>query len=124
MGTWGHGCFQNDNARDWYARVCASLDVTSLVAAMAARGSEAEEAKALASAEIVAAFFGWPSPDFPLDNQWIRNLAVVPTMRQMAAKSVSEIKQKSRIGELWNDAGEFDEWVNVLDDLILRLRRL
>jgi hypothetical protein len=122
MGTWGRESFQNDQARDWYARLRTSRDPTVLVSALSGRLTEAEETRALAAAEVVAAFFGAPGRDLPADaGQWVHEIALDASVRSVACEAVAQIRRESRVRELWDEAGELEEWLLVIDDLVQRL---
>lgn len=118
MGTWGHGPFENDHARDWCERLRASRDGRSMIESALAPSEPGErmEARALAAAAVVAHLSaGSGMADIqalPL------GLAVDTALKVRARAVVEQIRAGSRTRELWDDAGELDEWLEATGHLV------
>jgi hypothetical protein len=129
MGTWGHGSFENDHASDWCSKLRGSLQPADFVlAALSTRHTEADEERLLAAAEIVAAAArGAAASDIPQDVvAWLAEgrVKVDPNLRELALTAVEAVREKSGLRHLWAEAGELDEWLTAVDDLLKRLRTL
>jgi len=146
MGAWGAGSFENDWAMDWVGDLLESAD-TSLVLRVLKQviehgGNQQPTAwgkffgrrtdwltanlssKAVAAAEIVAAWRGHPSQALPervgrwLEinrGRWERDDA------KSALQALEIIKTNSELRELWVE-GDAAEWFEGIEDLEKRLR--
>lgn len=127
MGTWGHGSFQNDHARDWCSSLRNSTEPMGLVrTALVTRQTEGDQARLLAAAEVVAvASGGLPSSDMPRNvAAWIAagHIKADSRMCDLARAGVEAVRNGSDLRELWRGAGELDDWQTVVEDLLGRLR--
>ena len=79
MSMWGTGIFENDDALDWIYDLADSGSLTNVSSALDVVIRNKDESPelsdcriALASAEIIAAMYGDPSPDLPEEaEEWI-----------------------------------------------------
>ncbi|MGK5519001.1 DUF4259 domain-containing protein [Micromonospora sp. URMC 107] len=128
MGAWAVGPFDNDTAADW----CASLDEASperrpLLVEQALREAVREGdfldswpgAKAVAALAVVAAHLpGGPpadsvyAPDFLTAGGRLTLPAELPALALRALDRV--LADGSELAELWDEAGELDEFVAAL----------
>ena len=126
MGTWGHGSFQNDHARDWCAKLpTAELPGEVLRKVLSTRQTAADEERLLAAAEVVAAASGTPAAGIPKNiASWIvgGGLHVGSELRGVARVAVEAVRAGSALRRLWEKAGELEDWYAVVDDLLRRLR--
>ena len=149
MGTWGAGTFENDWALDWLSSLREGRDgsqiriaLTSVVDHGGTRRSPPSilerlrgrrhhtdwltanvSSKALAAAEIVAAWRGHPAanlPDGAMD--WLRqhSSSFQPDMVPLARQAIGIIKTNSELKDLWEE-GDATKWRNVVEDLERRL---
>jgi hypothetical protein len=149
MGTWGAGSFQNDWAMDWLGDLCEGQNDSpirialnsvvehggtkhsspSLLERLRGRRRHTDwlkanvAAKALAAAEVVAAWRGRPSENLP-DNLivWLQqnkssfSSEIVP----LAKRAVSIVKINSELKDLWEE-GDASKWKNMVENLEQRL---
>ena len=135
-GAYGFGSFENDDALDWQQECVRAQGAKSVAEALNGALSlwarmylQAPEAsRAIAAAEVVAAFNGSPSPELPEPLQaWIKQQPKEPflTLRPLARKAVTRIAKESRseLRSLWSEGdGEFySKWQKVMDGLLRRL---
>jgi hypothetical protein len=149
MGAWGAGSFQNDWALDWIGDLRESRDVSLIRTVLSrvvehggtkhSRPSILERlrgrrhhtdwltarvaAKALAAAEVVAAWLGYPPANLPDGIEaWVQKNA--PSFQRdlvsLAKRAVSIVKTNSELKDLWEE-GDPAEWKNVVQDLERRL---
>jgi hypothetical protein len=64
--------------------------------------------------------------DFPENaEEWLAGKDVSeltsPELIRESQQAIARIKSNSELKELWNEGGEFDEWVKVVDDLEKRI---
>ena len=149
MGAWGPGSFQNDWALDWLGGLRESANASHVRAVLSSvvehggtkysRPSILEKlrglrhhtewltagvsSKALAAAEIVAAWAGHPAAHPPDGiKEWLQQHAssfqsdLVPLARQ----AVGIVKTNSELKDLWEEGGA-DEWMEIVEDLERRL---
>ena len=133
MGAWGNRNFENDGAIDWLNDFLAKpsekrlKEVFNIIVDQEEFIDSDESFEALAAAEIVAAQQGTKSEDFPkeiADNKFSQAVNW-KLLNQLAIKAVDKILNfsgHSELRELWMDSDEYDQWVNVQQDLIERLR--
>ncbi|MGC4788873.1 DUF4259 domain-containing protein [Micromonospora sp. DT178] len=128
MGTWAAGPFDNDVAADW----CGDLDEASperrpLLVEQALREAAGEDdfldswpgAKAVAASAVVAAHLpGGPpvdsayAPDFLTAGGRLTLSAELPALALRALDRV--LADGSELAELWDEAGELDEFAAAL----------
>jgi hypothetical protein len=130
MGTWGYGNFDNDGAIDWLEDFVdnpkpKSVDIAFKKILDAAKFINLDDSEhALAAAELVAGLNKKPSLDLPESARLFLeryNIMATPELKEMAAKVVARIRDKSEIKELWTESGDLDPWLEVVDDLLERL---
>lgn len=134
MGASGAGIFMNDDACDWAYELEASEDLSVVQATIAAVLSIGDEyldgddgANALAAAEVIACLCGhWGDrKSFPEEVvEWINAHAqdVPDKLRKDAAKAIDRVLgPDSELAELWSEAEEPGEWVEVVKDLRARV---
>ena len=133
MGAWGAGSFQNDTALDWYEDFRsggAAAIAEAFLATETADYIESDDGTtALAAAEIVAAAFGKPTSDNPIDlNDLLsRYQDFITDLPESRARAISAARKvlapSSELNELWQDAGDdaIEEWTGLVNDLISRL---
>jgi hypothetical protein len=113
-GAWGPGSFENDDALDWSQAFESKPGMGALVATLeVATGSgylEAPEGSAaIASAEVVAAVAGKPSPKLPEAlAAWARKQPKAEGIQRLplARKAVERVArgEDSELRELWQEA--------------------
>ena len=143
MPAWGLGNFENDTALDFVDAVIEegrSLIKYAIQNVAQSRMDEyvdcSDAEECLAAAEYVAAALGKPSADLPEDvGDWVgrhdilkeddvsiqKLLRTSKNLVQQAQDAVYRVRNASELKELWDEAGEYDAWVKVLDDLRDRL---
>jgi hypothetical protein len=132
VGAWGTGNFENDDALDWVDDLEECEDASAVRSALttvtgwpAAEYLESIDCNvALAAAEMVAAFLGHPSVDFPEEaEEWLerRGQDLGDEEQQLARAVVDRIRRNSELRDLWGDSDSLDEWMEVLKDLETRL---
>ncbi len=149
MGAWGAGSFQNDYAMDWLGDLCESGDASpvrialnrvvehggykysapSLLEQVRGRRHHTDwlkarvAAKALAAAEVVAAWHGQPSENLP-DNlmTWLQQnrSSFPPDILPLAKQAVSIVKTNSELKDLWEE-GDPSKWKTTVENLEQRL---
>ena len=149
MGAWGAGSFENDWAQDWLGDLCQSGGASAVRIALAKvvenggtkysapsllerlRGRSRHTdwleariaAKALAAAEVVAAWQGWPTENLP-DNlvAWLQQnkSSFSSDMVPLARQAVSIVKTNSELKDLWEE-GDVSQWISVVKNLEQRL---
>ncbi len=131
MASWGYGIFDNDTAENWTEafiddpkpKVVDKAFRKVMDAAKFISITDCEEA--LAAAELVAGLNKQPSPDLPASARMFLeryNIMATPELKEMAIKVVERIRDKSEVKELWTESGDLDPWLEVVDDLLERLR--
>jgi hypothetical protein len=124
MGAWGKGSFQNDHALDWYDTLRHSGNLGLVTAAIRLQDTAADQERVLAAAEIVALTVGKPGPDVPEDAAaLVRDWRCDDEACRMAHAAVKSIARESKLRSLWEDAGELDAWLLLVNDLCRRLER-
>ena len=130
MGAWGHGIFDNEDAMDWVNDLVESGDLGPVAAALSSvleTDDELEAADcsaALAAAEVLAAIAGEPSNKLPDEvGAWLqRNRPQADdALLDYALRAVRKIRSQSELRELWEESGEYREWLAVVSDLKSRL---
>jgi hypothetical protein len=133
MGAWGHTNYANDAAHD-FAMDVTEQGVDKIKTAIHAVTSCGEEdilesdecCEALAAIEFIATAKGKMAEDFPENaEEWLAGKDVSeltsPELIRESQQAIARIKSNSELKELWNEGGEFDEWVKVVDDLEKRI---
>ena len=150
MGAWGVGNFQNDWALDWLGDLCESGDASLIQATLSRvvehggtkhsppsiferlRGHRRHTdwltanvaSKALAAAEIIAAWLGHPIARLPDGTtEWIQqhSSSLKPDIIPLARQAVNIVKTNSELKDLWEE-GDASEWYQVIQDLDQRLQ--
>jgi hypothetical protein len=127
MGAWGVGNWENDDARDWALDLANSNAVEdALVAVSSAEGRQRTGTccRALAAAEVVAAWSGRPGAGLPEEvSFWIEtnhdtfdNGLIVAALAAVAA-----VESDSELRNLFDEDGPDVDWHEVLADLRARL---
>ncbi|MDB5268151.1 MAG: hypothetical protein JWP58_1191 [Hymenobacter sp.] len=136
MGAWGHQNFENDSAMDFVGDFMESPAIDTIQQALLLvieAGVEEEyietddASAALAAAEIVATAAGSAAQDAPeeLDAAIKKaELIVDEKILKQARKAVKQVLKKSKLQELWAEAGEMDEWEQVQLGLLKRLGQI
>jgi hypothetical protein len=149
MGAWGADNFQNDWAMDWLGDLCESGDASliratlnrvvehggtkysapSLLERLSGRSRHTDwlkarvAAKALAAAEVVAAWRDRPSDTLPKKLMaWLQQNR--PSFPQdivpLAKQAVSIVKTNSELKDLWEE-GDASKWKTTVENLEQRL---
>jgi len=132
-GAWDMGPFDNDDALDFVSELedsdstsileRAFKDVTRSVLYISAP----ECSRAVAAAEVVAAWAGNPRAEIPDEvASWVRskNRVADEELIALARKAVAVVRDssKSELADLWRDSGSnYDVWHASLTDLLTRL---
>ncbi len=138
MGAWGVGNFENDDAVDWTCDIGDSKGVKILIRPLRYVASESDylEApdccQALASAEIIAKALSQDTSALPEEIQvWLKQKkglfgkppAIEKEHASLAAEAVKRIVSNSELKELWEESGEYDQWVSRQKHLLEALER-
>ncbi|MBH8557088.1 DUF4259 domain-containing protein [Hymenobacter negativus] len=136
MGAWGIGNLDNDTASDFIGDFRDNPSSASLVeilvrvndTALSDKYLDASDCEeALVAVEIIAASRKKPVSNFPDD---IRQLVVgagwekfpdYEKFLNLAVRAVWFIREESELQELWEEAGELEEWREVQENLLKRL---
>lgn len=141
MGAWEVENFGNDDAMDFVADVETggkkSILTAIKTAADAAEYPEAPECCiALAAIEYIAAAKGNPSADFPEEaEEWLSKNKLLPftlgglfgigakeiDITSLSLSAIEKIKTRSELKELWEESGEFEKWLTIVQDLEKRI---
>ena len=136
MGAWSIENFGNDHACDWGHDLVEKDDVQFIESTLQKvlvvgpnylNSPVAEEA--LAAAEIVARMLGnWGVRNaYTKDiDSWIesRQIKPSPALINNSLLAIDRIlDEKSELRELWEEAGEYEEWIAMLIELKARLKR-
>ena len=141
MGAWENGNFGNDDAMDFVSEVNDKkviLDsIIKISNASAAEYLESPDCSvALAAIEYLAASLGNPSEDFPEEaRDWISKNKLLPFTQggmfgigktevdiiKHANQAIDKIKTNSELQELWQESGEFEDWLNIVEGLKKRI---
>ncbi|WP_307215141.1 DUF4259 domain-containing protein [Paenibacillus tundrae] len=134
MGAWGTGIFENDDVLDWKADLLDSDDI-ELIEETIEEVLEEEyiesdlASNALGAIEILAALQGKPGQE-TLNSQsntedlyeWIdAHKGKGKNLISKAKRAIIKIKKDSELQELWEESGEYSNWLNTLNDLESRL---
>ena len=132
MGAWGTGNFDNDDAMDWVLELESAEGVVILSKTISPVLESAESGeidatvacRALAAAEVVAALRGKHGKNYPEDViTWVMSQEKVPVeLAKFATLAVSQILESSELKELWEENEEGDAWIDVVQDLLGRLK--
>ncbi|WP_083325981.1 DUF4259 domain-containing protein [Hymenobacter coccineus] len=132
MGAWGNRNFENDQAMDFVGDFIDSPSLESIEDALTTVVDLGEEGEyievdeasvALAAAEMVAASFTKPAPDFPTELQPTSDsIGIGVALKKLARKAVNQVMKKSELQELWAESGDFTEWEVIQKDLLERLK--
>jgi hypothetical protein len=126
MGTWGIGIFDNDDSVDF---INEFDNVNNLYLINDALGkitrnrgfiSAREACRALVAAYIVKAiitqeFTGIPSTII----NWAKETNAVDMikLKKDSQSAIEKIKKKSELREMWNVSPDFDNWINLIEEL-------
>jgi hypothetical protein len=132
-GAWGAGSFENDDACDLVDELSNASDTAVLASALAEISSKAKFidapqcAKAVASAEIVAAAHGRALKQLPAAvTTWLTRVkpAVTPQLlaQARAAVKLCRSSKTSELRELWAESNDENSWRANTADLLGRLK--
>ncbi|TGD80320.1 DUF4259 domain-containing protein [Hymenobacter wooponensis] len=130
MGTSGFRNFDNDDAADFLADFADDPNEVVLLEALITAAEEEGyveadvAAQALAAAEIVAAWQGQPSADFPDDMLELADELDVSDedeLTELARRAVEAVLKRSELLDLWQDSKELPQWQQTQQDLLKRL---
>lgn len=133
MGAWGIKNFENDDALELVADMDDDgwpyiLDaIENVIIVPDDQYLDAHDCcRALAAMEYVAAVQGKPSSDLPEEAaDWIKHKhteALTPDTVADAICALKRITTNSELKELWEETGEFDDWLAVTKDLEARIQ--
>lgn len=138
MGAWGIGNFENDDAVDWMYDISDSKGVKVLLSPLKDVVNETgylespDCCQALVSAEIISKALSKDRSELPEEIQsWLekkRGLfgkppVLEPAHASLAAQAVKKIMADSELKELWQEAGEYDQWLSKQQSLLGALER-
>jgi uncharacterized protein DUF4259 len=129
MGAWGIGNFDNDDAADWVYELAESDGTDVLVAALEEATADGyleapASCAALAAAEVVASLLGNAGKALPDEaRKWVEanDAEVGHDLLALARAAVTRIKKDSELRELWEETGDYEQWLSLQDDLLKRL---
>ena len=126
MGAWGSGHFDNDAAGDLVTELVDAQNWSVAEAAFDAVLSvgddhleEPESSTGIAAAAIVAHQLGRLIADVdPEDSPRVATLGTPPAGVVAKAKlALSRIKKQSELADLWEEAGDKDEWLATVEQI-------
>ncbi|MBU2872985.1 DUF4259 domain-containing protein [Marinobacter salexigens] len=138
MGAWGIGNFENDDAVDWTHDISGSKGVKVLLSPLKDVVNETGYlespycCQALVSAEIINKALSKDRSELPEEIQnWLERkkglfgkLPVLePVHASLAAQAVKKIMGDSELKELWQETGEYDQWLSEQQRLLVALER-
>jgi len=130
MGAWENGNFGNDDAMDFVGEVNSKEAILDAILKIsAAPENEYLESPdcciALAAIEYIATALGNPSEDFPEEGEeWIsknKSELLEGDIILHSNQAIDKIKTNSELKELWEESGEFEDWLNVIEGLKKRI---
>lgn len=131
MGAWSHEPFGNDTAGDWSDGLLETQDLSSIDATLDAVDEVGEDyleadlaSEAIGAIEVLAKLLGkgTQSDAYTEDiDQWVKDHPLQPSA-ELLAKARRTIKRiqspDSELLELWDEAGEADDWKASLQQLL------
>ena len=133
MGAWGNTNYANDAAHDFVMDV-TEQGVDKIKTAIRAASECADEEflevdechEALAAIEFIATAKGKMAEDFPENaEEWLAGKDVSeltsPSLISESQKAIARIKSNSELKELKQEAGGFNDWIKIVDDLEKRI---
>ncbi|MBD2108098.1 DUF4259 domain-containing protein [Nodosilinea sp. FACHB-13] len=133
MGTWSVDAFGNDDAADWVIELTKSDDLSLVEAAINGVLAEsdyldaADAAIALAAIEVIARLNGnWGDRNAytePVDD-WVAqvNVQPEPALLAQARAAIDRIlSEDSEMLELWQDSGDYEDWLGSVENLRSRI---
>ncbi len=128
MGTWDRKNFGNDDAADfvWAVKDNGVSELETALKKVAEFPQddylEAPECTtALSAAEVVAYMRGKPSEDFPEELKDVTPQNV-EELSKLALQAIERITSNSELRELWEESPEYNDWLQVQEDLRRRLQ--
>jgi hypothetical protein len=138
MGAWEVGNFGNDDAMDFVGDVTETGGKDLIFSTIQALINNTDYIESpdcctgLAAIEFVAAAKENAAEDFPEEAaEWLTKNKLLPfttggfigfgtkevDITSMSVRAIEKIRTESELKELWQESGEFEEWVKVLDQL-------
>ena len=125
MGAWGVGNYSNDTALDFVGEISGGKDIENAMNDVLSGEIDADAAcMALAAADIAASSIDRHAADTPDEVvEFVQSLSCDRDgLLALARKAVKAVEKNSELAELWEEAeDEYEEWSNVLKDLLKRL---
>ncbi|AHJ97800.1 DUF4259 domain-containing protein [Hymenobacter swuensis] len=130
MSTSGFRNFDNDDAADFLADFADDPSEVLLLEALITAAEEEKHLEAeaagaaLAAAEIVAAWLGDPTPDFPadvLDLTEELDVSDEEALTDLATRAVLAVLRNSELLDLWQASDELAQWQATQENLLARL---
>ncbi|MEL7436045.1 MAG: DUF4259 domain-containing protein [Chloroflexota bacterium] len=138
MGAWDIGNFDNDDALDFVIEIEEAnslIPIYDLAVVINTNRADDSEyyievdacGQMLAGGEIVARLSGFPVDNLPPSVEALKdNEALTVDTSKVASiiSAVQHILAESELSELWEETDEFEAWQSVVNDLLLRLRKI
>jgi Domain of unknown function (DUF4259) len=142
MGAWETGNFGNDDAMDFVGDITETNGKDLILSAIQAIINNTDYIEssdcctALAAIEFIAAAKGNACDDFPEEaEEWLSKNKLMPFTKggfmgigakevdviTLSSKAIEKIKTESELKELWEESGEFEEWLEILEGLKQRI---
>jgi hypothetical protein len=129
VGRWGTGSFENDDAKDWLAKLGTITpdDLMQIfVQAVDDPGYLEERAAcvAVAAAETVSALNGSPADATPTEIlEWAskNQQAVASELTDLAIRALERVRRNSELKDLWLEADGLNDWTAAIQGLQTRL---
>jgi Domain of unknown function (DUF4259) len=130
MAPWGTGSFENDDAKNWLAKLgtISPEDLTQILV-QAADNPDYLEAPAagiaIAAAEIVAALNDSLAEAMPTEIvEWTKKnqQASSPELKALAIRALERVRRNSELKDLWLEADGLNDWTAAIQALQTRLR--
>lgn len=131
MGTWGFRNFQNDDAGDWVVKLTFNPNWTFIEDTILQRHEDQifrSEAEILAAIEVIAIKKGKPPLDYhEVDFNLEEVVQKLPALQnedltQLSIQAAKEILANSEMRELIDDPVGYEEWSEIVLDLISRVK--
>jgi len=131
MGAWDNGNFGNDDAMDFVADVQNTDSIVHAIVTISNTPineyiESSDSCNTLAAIEYIATAMGNTAKDFPEEAlEWVSNNKLVLLQDEKlithAHVALEKIKTNSELKELWEESGEFEAWLKVVDGLKQRI---
>jgi hypothetical protein len=128
MVAWGVGCFENDDAANWLAKLgtVAPEDLTQIFIRATDNPGYLEASAAsvvVAAAGVIAALSSSPAQGVPPEIvKWTTNRpAPTPELKALAVRALERVRKDSELKDLWLEADGLNDWIAAIQYLQTRV---